>query len=693
MENQTEQIVKSTISPRLAKKRLEAFCKIARDPSPTTSSQTAKLMDEVYSEEARKKGCQNSEKAPLAEGLHPVQTPISPQDPPSVLEPSPPKASPATETHRISQLRRKNAKYHYLQPSATLKISGIAPEHLDFLSELLSNYGKVIATDVSRADRGYAFYTYSNLEESATAFKALLQQQLSRNTMQVSYVYEKGWERGCLIDKACGWKTAVLLTEINENSGSDKSSDGSELEKDEQKDSGGKVKETSALTVSSAPFSIIAQPGTEASQTEEAKTVPPPPPDPALGYPGLFIEDPQKAYWEDCVHRPRIPDTHTQSEASFDLETLNEDIEVAYPREAIARMHPNNKTSPSTAIQTETTLQDSDDLSMSGRIEGFGEFVESPLDSQYLNPYAYVEDPASNAKEFMRTQPVAQHIRHAISHTYTRSEDYALVNNAFMGMALRDTPANRGFPVQGPPPQPPEIFPYIPDPNYDSLSTAAGNPWYSPEMTYYDPISLARPPFPDTSIYVNAQKYTDKKPSRKRFPEPDRAKYQIQLENILSGKEQRATVMIRNIPNKYNQTMLLKTIDEKHKKQYDFFYLPIDFKNKCNVGYAFINFISPIYILRFYEEFNAKRWVKFNSEKICQLTFARIQGQKNLISHFHASSVMSQEDKKVRPLILYAHVPAPMLQAEYERELRGHFGEAKVRELMSENERVFGSNP
>ena len=36
--------------------------------------------------------------------------------------------------------------------------------------------------------------------------------------------------------------------------------------------------------------------------------------------------------------------------------------------------------------------------------------------------------------------------------------------------------------------------------------------------------------------------------------------------------------MIKNIPNKYNQKMLLAAVDEHHKGSYDFFYLPIDFK-------------------------------------------------------------------------------------------------------------------
>lgn len=67
---------------------------------------------------------------------------------------------------------------------------------------------------------------------------------------------------------------------------------------------------------------------------------------------------------------------------------------------------------------------------------------------------------------------------------------------------------------------------------------------------------------------------------RKRNPEreEDKIKYIISLENILSKMDARTTLMIKNIPNKYNQVMLLKQIDENHKRHYDFFYLPIDFK-------------------------------------------------------------------------------------------------------------------
>ncbi|KAK7305018.1 hypothetical protein VNO77_42916 [Canavalia gladiata] len=126
--------------------------------------------------------------------------------------------------------------------------------------------------------------------------------------------------------------------------------------------------------------------------------------------------------------------------------------------------------------------------------------------------------------------------------------------------------------------------------------------------------------------------------------------YQLDLDKIISGEDTRTTLMIKNIPNKYTSKMLLVAIDENHRGTYDFLYLPIDFKNKCNVGYAFINMVSPSHIIPFYKAFNGKKWEKFNSEKVASLAYARIQGKAALVMHFQNSSLMN-EDKRCRPIL------------------------------------------
>jgi hypothetical protein len=108
--------------------------------------------------------------------------------------------------------------------------------------------------------------------------------------------------------------------------------------------------------------------------------------------------------------------------------------------------------------------------------------------------------------------------------------------------------------------------------------------------------------------------------------------FEVSEQHITS--DPRTTIMIRNIPNKYTIVDLADEIDLVLPNTYDFLYLPCDIKNQCNVGYGFINFLTTDYLAVFYEQFQGKRWARFKSEKICNITYARLQGLNNLIEHF-----------------------------------------------------------
>lgn len=113
----------------------------------------------------------------------------------------------------------------------------------------------------------------------------------------------------------------------------------------------------------------------------------------------------------------------------------------------------------------------------------------------------------------------------------------------------------------------------------------------------------------------------------------------------------RKTIMIKNIPNKYNQKMLLKVLDGNYSGMYDFFYLPIDFRNKCNLGYAFVNFRDSRDAADFYQEFHNHKWSNFNSKKVCEVTYARVQGKQALLSHFK-NSKFPCDDTQYLPLVI-----------------------------------------
>ncbi|KAK7281401.1 hypothetical protein RIF29_09362 [Crotalaria pallida] len=174
-----------------------------------------------------------------------------------------------------------------------------------------------------------------------------------------------------------------------------------------------------------------------------------------------------------------------------------------------------------------------------------------------------------------------------------------------------------------------------------------------------NPVFLGSGPYPGLPT-TTMESLTDR--ARSRWVDNNgsqidsKKQFQLDLDKIKNGEDTRTTLMIKNIPNKYTSKMLLAAIDENHKGTYDFLYLPIDFKNKCNVGYAFINMLSPLLIIPFYESINGKKWEKFNSEKVASLAYARIQGKTALVSHFQNSSLMN-EDKRCRPILFHSEGP------------------------------------
>lgn len=160
--------------------------------------------------------------------------------------------------------------------------------------------------------------------------------------------------------------------------------------------------------------------------------------------------------------------------------------------------------------------------------------------------------------------------------------------------------------------------------------------------------------------YDQAQGYCDFEDARHdAFFEPDLvgpytkvapgfmpSEYEIIPSRIMKGVEQRTTIMARHIPNSFTQQSLLALLhSEGFENQFDIFYLPIDKRNRCNVGYAFINMVCSAAVVDFYKKFHLRRWTKYNSAKICEVTFARIQGREALKEDLHRR----QADVRRRP--------------------------------------------
>lgn len=96
------------------------------------------------------------------------------------------------------------------------------------------------------------------------------------------------------------------------------------------------------------------------------------------------------------------------------------------------------------------------------------------------------------------------------------------------------------------------------------------------------------------------------------------------------GNAGATTLMVRNIPVRYTQEMLLK--EWPNRGTYDFLYLPICIKKKCNTSFAFINFISSELAREFAQRWHHERLLFFSARKPLDISLADLQGlEKNLL--------------------------------------------------------------
>ncbi|XP_078442345.1 uncharacterized protein LOC144712046 [Wolffia australiana] len=156
---------------------------------------------------------------------------------------------------------------------------------------------------------------------------------------------------------------------------------------------------------------------------------------------------------------------------------------------------------------------------------------------------------------------------------------------------------------------------------------------------------------------------------RRKCNEADSSLDSLQIQTGADG-DPRTTVMLRNLPNQLRKNALLSLLDSHCREentlsapseyvhnppsQYDFFYLPIDFETGCNLGYAFVNFTSSDGVMKLHRAFHHMKWDFLDSKKVCEVTYAKVQGLPELLAHCRRS-VFVCDDEELLPMFFIPH--------------------------------------
>lgn len=121
------------------------------------------------------------------------------------------------------------------------------------------------------------------------------------------------------------------------------------------------------------------------------------------------------------------------------------------------------------------------------------------------------------------------------------------------------------------------------------------------------------------------------------------------------------TVMLRNLPNRYTRRMFLELLDSHgFARSYDFIYVPMDFRNAVNLGYAFVNLLHHADALRLFGAFQGFGGWAFESTKICEVSWAHPhQGLGSHVERYRNSPVMHPSmPEEYKPMVFHGGIQA-----------------------------------
>eukprot|EP00931_Biecheleriopsis_adriatica_P060377 TRINITY_DN36259_c0_g1_i1.p1 TRINITY_DN36259_c0_g1~~TRINITY_DN36259_c0_g1_i1.p1 ORF type:complete len:407 (+),score=91.02 TRINITY_DN36259_c0_g1_i1:164-1384(+) len=118
------------------------------------------------------------------------------------------------------------------------------------------------------------------------------------------------------------------------------------------------------------------------------------------------------------------------------------------------------------------------------------------------------------------------------------------------------------------------------------------------------------------------------------------------------------TIMLGGLPKLFMAEHLLALLDKDYALCYDFFYLPVDFVNFTNMGYAFVNFRTPEKALECAEYFSGfSAWgLQDSSENVCKVKWATVQGiEANIAQHQKTALIGENVPEDCKPWVFDEH--------------------------------------